>query len=378
MVEKSPESSPTTKPKQSYSQAAQPGQPLLPTGVYAVPSPEPHYAQVPRPSTSSTGTLYPALAKESGYSPALPVSYNKAVASGTLGLDENGNQSTTNRSTIFYQPPATERKHEAKLVQQKPPSAAGPDLCLAASRKEELLPVCKAAHSHRETPGSTQASKPIFQAPQPQMRDASERKTHYQPKEDWTPGSQEDKNGNAQVNERDTAAPHPWGHSKAKQYGFSSLQNIPESSRRQSSSELRETQPGEGYSNTKLSFLNSSSREEKDHREQGHRQWSDVDPQAFTRQEEEEGTSVALFHAAEPKCKEPPSPQLPKTLDFGRSRLSSSSTQSFPYSKPEAGKPRCSVLEKVNKFEQREQSTPRPQSAGIPSFGQHYGPSRTS
>ncbi|XP_031966228.1 protein Shroom3 isoform X1 [Corvus moneduloides] len=377
VVEKSPESSPTMKPKQSYSQAAQPGQPLLPTGVYAVPSPEPHYAQVPRPSASSTGTLYPALAKESGYSPALPVSYDKAVAGGTLGLDENGNQSTTNRSTIFYQPPATERKHEAKLVQQKPPSTAGPELCLAAPRKEELLPPYKVAHSHWETPGSTQASKAIFQAPQPQLKDASERKTHYQPKEDWTPGSQEDKSGNAQVNERDAAAPHPWGHSKAKQYGFSSLQNIPESSRRQSSSELRETQPGEGYSNTKLSFLNSSSREEKDHREQGHRQWSDADPQAFTRQEEE-GTNVALFHAAEPKCKEPPSPQLPKTLDFGRSRLSSSSTQSFPYSKPEAGKPRCSVLEKVNKFEQREQSTPRPQSAGIPSFGQHYGPSRTS
>uniref|UniRef100_H0YTY0 Shroom family member 3 n=1 Tax=Taeniopygia guttata TaxID=59729 RepID=H0YTY0_TAEGU len=351
VVEKSPESSPTTKAKQSYSQAAQPGQPLLPTGVYAVPSPEPHYAQVPRPSAGSTGTLYPALAKESGYSTALPVSCDKAVASSALGLDENGNQSTTNRSTIFYQPPATERKHEAKLIQQKPPSAAGLELGLAVSRKEELLPLYKAAHSHQETTGTTQASKPIFQGPQPQLRDASERKTHYQPKEDWTPGSQEEKNG--------------------------STQNIPESSRRQSSSELRETQLGEGYSNTKLSFLNSSSREEKDHREQGHRQWSDVDPQAFTRQEEE-GTSVVLFHAAEPKSKETPSPQLPKTSDFGRSRLSSSSTQSFPYSKPEAGKLHCSVLEKVNKFEQREQSAPWPQSAGVPSFGQHYGPSRTS
>uniref|UniRef100_A0A8C5X678 Shroom family member 3 n=1 Tax=Malurus cyaneus samueli TaxID=2593467 RepID=A0A8C5X678_9PASS len=376
VLEKSPESSPTMKPKQSYSQAAQPGQPLLPTGVYAVPSPEPHYAQVPRPSATSTGTLYPALAKESGYSAALPVPYDKAVASSTLGFDENGNQSTTNRSTIFYQPPAIERKHEAKLVQQKAPSAADPELCLAASRKEELLPLHKAAHSHRESRGTAQASKAIFQAPQPQLRDASERKTHYQPKEDWTPGAQEDKNGNVQVNERDAAAPHSWTHSKTKHYGFTSLQNIPESSRRQSSSELREMQPGEGYSNTKMSFLNSSSKE-KDHREQGHRQWSDVDPQAFTRQEEE-GTSMALFHSAEPKCKEAPSPQLPKTLDFGRSRLSSSSTQSFSYSKPEAGKARCSVLEKVNKFEQREQSAPRPQSAGVPSFGQHYGPGRTS
>ncbi|KAM6429850.1 protein Shroom3 [Rhynochetos jubatus] len=373
VVEKSPESSPTVKPKQSYSQPAQPGQPLLPTGVYPVPSPEPHYAQVPQPSASNNGMLYPALAKESGYSPPLPASYDKAIASSTLGFDENGNQSTTNRSTIFYQPPAAERKHEAaaKLLQQKPPNVAGLEVCLSTLRKEELLPPYKVTHSSRETPSTAQASKPSFPAPQPQPREPSERKTHYQPKEDWTAESQEDKNGNAQVHERDAAAHHQWGHSKAKQYGFSSLQNIPESSRRQSSSELREMQPGEGYSNTKLS-LNSSSKE-KDHRGQ----WSDVDPQAFARQEEE-GTSVTPSHAAEPKREEPPSPQHPKTSDFGRNRLSSSSAQSFPYGKADAGKPRCSVLEKVSRFEQREQGTHRPQSAGVPSFGQHYGPSRTS
>ncbi|KAM6136225.1 protein Shroom3 [Phoenicopterus ruber ruber] len=375
VVEKSPESSPTVKPKQSYSQPAQPGQPLLPTGVYPVPSREPHYAQVPQPSASNNGMLYPALAKESGYSAPLPVSYNKAVASSTLGFDENGSQSTTNRSTIFYQPPATERKRDAaaKLIQQKPSSTAGPEICLTTSRKEELLPHYKVAHSNRETASTAQASKHSFQAPQP--RDDSERRPHYQSKEDWTAESQEDKNGNAQINERDSAAHHQWGPSKAKQYGFS-LQNIPESSRKQSSSELKEMQPGEDYSNTKLSFLNSSTKEEKDHRGQGPKQWSDVDPQAFARQEE--GTSVAPFHAAEPKGEEPPSPQHPKTSDFGSSRLSSSSTQSFPYGKPDPSKPRCSVLEKVSKFEQREQSTHRPQSAGVPSFGQHYGPSRTS
>ncbi|XP_075276922.1 protein Shroom3 isoform X2 [Opisthocomus hoazin] len=373
VVEKSPESSPTVKPKQSYSQPAQPGQPLLPTGVYPVPSPEPHYAQVPQPSASNNGMLYPALAKESGYSPPPPVSYDKAVASSTLGFDENGNQSTTNRSTIFYQPPAAERQHDAaaKLLQQKPPSTAGPEVSLTTLRKEELLPPYKVAHSNQETASTAQASKCGFQAPQPQLRDASERKTHHQPKEDWTAESQEDKNGNPQINERDTAAHHQWGHSKDKQYGFSSLQNTPESSRKQSGSELKEVQPGEGYSNTKLS-LNSNSKEEKDYRGHGHKQWSDVDPQAFVRQEED-SMSMTPFHAAEPKDEEPPSSQYPQTSDFGRSWLSSSSTQSFPYGKPDAGRPRCSVLEKVSKFEQREQSTHWPQS-----FGQHYGLSRTS
>ncbi|XP_010022125.1 PREDICTED: protein Shroom3 [Nestor notabilis] len=379
LVEKSPESSPTMKPKQSYSQPAQPGQPLLPTGVYPVPSPEPHYAQVPQPSASSNGMLYPALAKESGYSPPIPASYDKDVASSTLGLDENGSQSTTNRLTIFYQPPAAERKHDAaaKLLQQKAPSMAGPEVCLTTSRREELLPPYEGVHRNQEPTSTAHTSKHSFQAPQPQLKDAGERRAHYQSKEDWTAESQEDKNGNAKINERDAAAHHQRCHSKAQQYGFSSLQNIPDSSRRQSSSEVKDVQPGESYSSTKLSFLSSSSKE-KDHRGRGHKQWSDVDPQAFARQEEEGGRSVTQLHAAEPKCEEPPSLQHPKTSDFGRSQLSSSSTQSFPCGKPDAGKPRCSVLEKVSKFEQREQSTNQPQSAGIPSFGQHYGPSRTS
>nr|XP_013807284.1 PREDICTED: protein Shroom3 [Apteryx mantelli mantelli] len=379
VVEKSPESSPTVKPKQSYSQSAQPGQPLLPTGVYPVPSPEPHYAQMPQPSASNNGTLYPALAKESGYPPPLPVTCDKAVASNPLDFDENGNQSTTNRSTVFYQPPATERKQDAaaKLAQYKSPNAAGPEVYLTTSRKEESFPPRKAVHTVRETTSTAQPSKHGFQAPQPQLREASERKTRYPPKEDWADESQEDKNGNPQKNERDAAAHRHWGQSEAKQYGFSSLQNIPGSSRRQSSSELKEMPPGEGCSSTKLSFLNSSGKEEKDHRGQGHKQCSDVDPQAFARQVDL-GTSTTPFHAAESKDEEPPSPQHPKTSDFGRSRLSSSSTQSFPYGKADPSKLRCSVLEKVSKFEQREQSTQRLQSAGVPTFGQHYGPSRSS
>ncbi|XP_061850248.1 protein Shroom3 isoform X2 [Colius striatus] len=378
VVEKSPESSPSVKPKQGYSQPAQPGQPLLPTGVYPVPSPEPHYAQVPQPSASSNGTLYPALAKESGYSPPLPASHDKTIASSTLGFDENGNQSTTNRSAVFYQPLAAERKHNAATkLHQKPPSTAGPEICLPMPRKEELLPPYKVAHSDRETTSTAPVSKQSFQPPQPQLRDASEKKPHYQPKEDWTAESLEDTNGNTQINERDAAAQHQWGHSKGNQHGFSSLQNIPESSRRQSSFELKEMLLGEGHSNTKPSFLNSSSKEEKDPRGQGHKQWKDVDPQAFVKQEEE-GTSVTPFRAAEPDCKAPPSPPHPKSSDFGRSRLSSSSIQIFPYGKPEAGKPHCSVLEKVSKFEQRDKGTHWSQSAGIPSFGQHYGPSKTS
>ncbi|XP_048875751.1 protein Shroom3 isoform X2 [Brienomyrus brachyistius] len=63
VVEKSPESSPTTKPRQNFPQASQTGHPMLPTGIYPVPQPEPHYAQVPSCCPNSGG-ICPALAKE--------------------------------------------------------------------------------------------------------------------------------------------------------------------------------------------------------------------------------------------------------------------------------------------------------------------------
>ncbi len=64
VIEKSPESSPTTKPKQGFPLAAQPGRLMLPTSIYPVPPPEPHFAQIPT-SNPSSGSVYPALAKES-------------------------------------------------------------------------------------------------------------------------------------------------------------------------------------------------------------------------------------------------------------------------------------------------------------------------
>ncbi|XP_076614705.1 protein Shroom3 isoform X1 [Chaetodon auriga] len=82
VIEKSPESSPTTKPRQGggFPQPPSPtghssgpagpisqsGRFILPTGMYPVPQPEPHYAQIPSasPGPGSSG-VYPPLAKES-------------------------------------------------------------------------------------------------------------------------------------------------------------------------------------------------------------------------------------------------------------------------------------------------------------------------
>ncbi|XP_030598856.1 protein Shroom3 [Archocentrus centrarchus] len=82
VIEKSPESSPTTRPRQGggFPQLPSPTGPssgsagptsqssrlILPTSMYPVPQPEPHYAQIPssNPGPGPSG-VYPALAKES-------------------------------------------------------------------------------------------------------------------------------------------------------------------------------------------------------------------------------------------------------------------------------------------------------------------------
>ncbi|XP_068190196.1 protein Shroom3 isoform X2 [Antennarius striatus] len=83
VIEKSPESSPTTKPRQGGgfpqppctttpsstspdSPSPQSGQFILPTGKYPVPQPEPHYAQIPSVSPGpGSSRVYPSFAKES-------------------------------------------------------------------------------------------------------------------------------------------------------------------------------------------------------------------------------------------------------------------------------------------------------------------------
>ncbi|XP_067413148.1 protein Shroom3 isoform X2 [Emydura macquarii macquarii] len=371
VVEKSPESRPTVKPKQSA------GQPLLPTGVYPVPSPEPHFARVPQPSANNNGMLYPALAKESGYAPPPPASHEKATVCSHSSFDENGNQSVTNKSAVFYWPdhgpPAAEKKQEAatKFVQYKPHSTSGPEVHSTSPQKDKPGCLYMATEGVQESTSTAQHSNHNSQSLPARSRDANESKALYQSKEYWAAEFQEDKNA------RDPTTQNHWGDSKAKQLGFSSLQNSLESTMRQNSSELKEMQQCEGYSDAKLSLMNHNNKAEKDRRGQGYEQWNDLDSSAFTRREDEIA-STAPFHNTAPKSEEPSSLLCPKTSDFSRSRLSSSSTQSTQPGNLDSSKPHCSVLEKVSKIEQREQGSQRPQSLGVPSFGHNYGPNKPS
>ncbi|KAM8872719.1 protein Shroom3 isoform 1-T1 [Synchiropus picturatus] len=126
VIEKSPESSPTTKPRQGggfpqpssppgsspgpTAPAPQSGWPILPTVVYPVPQPEPHFAQMPSssPSSSSRG-MYPALVRDEG----LP-----QQSMGEQLRKENGYQiySSSSQLSSFSEPEPTRlraQKHEA-------------------------------------------------------------------------------------------------------------------------------------------------------------------------------------------------------------------------------------------------------------------------
>ncbi|XP_007947231.1 protein Shroom3 [Orycteropus afer afer] len=379
VLEKSPESSPPVKPKHNYTQKAQPGQPLLPTGIYPVPSVEPHFAQVPQPSMNSNGMLYPALAKESGYT-APQAAYDKMAT-----FDENGNQNGSTRPGFaFYQPlehdsqSPVEKKPEntAKFVPYKVHFPSVPENEEDISLRRHLTsPQGNSPHPSERK--STHSNKPYsnhhsFKSPQVsawQMED----KRLSRPSEPWEEDFQEDYNANSQKRQEREGL----GQSLSRNFGktksaFSSLQNIPESLRRPRSLEL-EGGFQEGYPDGKpASIVNTKAKDFG--RKVGPDQRSHLDrPVSYPRPEGRTSIS-ASFHSSEPRYEEPSSPLHQQTSSLGRRRLSSgtaSALQGFQY-----GKPHCSVLEKVSKIEQREQGS-QSSSVGCTNYGHTFRPNRT-
>ncbi|XP_058403287.1 protein Shroom3 isoform X2 [Diceros bicornis minor] len=380
VLEKSPENSPPVKPKHNYTQKAQPGQPLLPTGIYPVPSLEPHFAQVPQHSVSSNGTLYPALAKESGYTAPQGTCDKMAT------LDENGNQNVSGRPGFAFYPPlehdsvsSVERKLEtsAKCVPYKVHFPSVPENEEDTSLKRHLTPL-QGNSPYPNEKKSTHSNKPYssyhsLKSPQAPAWQVGEDKRSSRPSEPWESNFHEDHNANLRQRlEREGLSQSPSSNFGKTKSAFSSLQNIPESLRRQSSLELGGGAQ-EGYVdggptcavNTKA---DSGRKAVPDHRSHLDR------PVSYPRPEGRTSTLVS-FHSSDPGYEEPHSPPHQQASSLGRRRLSSGSAsalQGFQY-----GKPHCSVLEKVSKIEQREQGSQRPPSAGSSSYGCNYRPNRT-
>ncbi|XP_058049364.1 protein Shroom3 [Ahaetulla prasina] len=379
VMERSPEGSPTMKPKQGYPQATQPGQPLLPTGVYPVPSPEPHFALVPHPSANNSGLVYPVLAKESGHIPpspaSFPTSYEKGISCKPLPVvDENGNQSIPSKATVFYHPEcgpsgAGKKKMDnetSKVILYRTHPQAYP----TSPRQEEEAepnPTSYIAQPNiQESANDAQYLNHAFQPWSFHLRDGmAENKACCPSKAYSSEEQQEDWNANLRINECDPTAQNQWNPNKAKQYLFSSLQNIPESTQLQNPMDLKEAQSGRTCSGAKWHFVNYANQEEKDVKEQAPEYWQDREWRA-TEDHRDATTSADYSHGTEPNYEEPSAPLLPQTSDFRADQFRSGSNNSFqpPWSgKKESRKTRCSVLEKVSKIERREQGHQRPQSA---------------
>nr|XP_033819136.1 protein Shroom3 [Geotrypetes seraphini] len=375
VLEKSPESSPTVQPEQSYSQAPQPGQPMLPTGVYVVPPPEPHFAQAPRSLANNNGVLYPALAKENGYIPPPPISLRTTTTCASPTVEENCNQRTGNRFSIFHK-----SKHVQPIIKQKQDMATkfsqykihftdDSDANMRSSKweKGEKGSTANIVHHNRENTNKMQYLEHTTQPQKTHTRTFSEGQAQFPPEENWKSDIHEDRDATV-LSEKNSISQTPWSGSRIRQ-GVSSLQNC---NRWQNSMETKDTQPRDIYPNTKLSLKNKATEDQRgkvsDHCNDLSRQDGDVE-------------SATQPHSLQPRCDEYSFPSQAKTYDFGRRRLSSSSTQSFQepkYSKPESSRPHCSVLEKIHKIEQREQQSQRSQSAGAPSYNSNYGHNRQS
>ncbi|XP_054996530.1 protein Shroom3 isoform X2 [Sorex araneus] len=327
VVEKSPESSPPAKPRHGYAHRAQPGQPLLPTGIYPVPSPEPHFAHVPPPSGSANGTLYPALAKESGY--AAPPRDKLAA------LDEHGAPNGAGRPGFaFYQPlepnslPAPEERKPEAAAKYVPYKVHFPSV---PENEEDASPERPAApRGERRAPGHSPYSghHALRSPPAGAWQLADDQRPPWE-----GPGPEDPDAHPPRRPAREGPAQSPPGHlgggasssSSSSRPAFSSLQNIPDSLRRLSCPEA-----GDGA------------------REAGRKAGAELrshpdGPVSYPRPEGRAGP-LAAFPSAEPGCEEPSGP--------GRRQ------------------PQRAVLEKVSRIEQREQGQRGP------AVGPQYRPQR--
>ncbi|XP_067846225.1 protein Shroom3 isoform X2 [Heptranchias perlo] len=385
VLEKSPESSPATQPKHSYTQAPQPGQPMLPTGVYPVPQPEPRYAQAPTNNSnylhqnSNNGLLYPALSRESTHSTQNSTERTKCAP---CNVEESKNQSITNKSVV-YQPSAAHlgSSNKYEMASERTEGQYGhykvhvfPDpkyFADAAALSPDVGPLpCHSTPVSAST-GTTDAQYCCKNTEYPQAqqkRKSSEKGPSSQRTESWQGKGQVDGDSYQWKIERENHLSRMQDENRDKQ-SSPLWQNSQENKvvhRRQQSLDTKTSHQWESYNDNRL-----SQKWEQDSKEQVSDHWSNYERQLCPKRYSEiintaQSPNVQQKNEEQNQCQE----QHNKS-DFSRSRYSTSSTQSSQsgqFGKPEMTK-RCSVLETVNKIEQREHDSERvPNTRGF-----HFG-----
>ncbi|XP_044537540.1 protein Shroom3 [Gracilinanus agilis] len=351
LLEKSPENSPPVKPKQSYTQTTQPGQPMLPTSVYPVPSPEPHFAQMPQPSVNSNGMLYPALIKEHGYTASLSTSDKMATL-------ENGNQNGPSKNAvIFYQapdynsPPLVENAEAlGKFSSYKPHFISDSENLRGTSLRKDEPRISEGDYMLPSGKEGMHDSIQFSNNHIPQALKINESKPLSRPSEPKRTEFQESPNVRLQTRpEREDLTEDSWNTSGKTSSSFLSLQPISPSTSRQDSQEIQ-VGPQEGSPDNRTACLINMSKMEQEPKktvlERRDRQTSRGRPEGGTK-------GPSSFHNSEPRFE-----VHRQTSNLTQRQFSSGNALQISH----YGKPHFSVLEKVSKFEQREQGNWRPSS----------------
>ncbi|XP_040273943.1 protein Shroom3 isoform X2 [Bufo bufo] len=325
VMEKSPECSPLMKPKQIYSQIPQPGQPMLPAGIYPVPSPEPHFAHAPQPLKNNNARLYPALAKEGALSGGKSVSY----------LDSESNvkssQNVTHSSTLS----SDQSNRTDKKVEDEHTDLAQYKLHFSVNSEHQT--------------GSSQSNKNKMSASR--LNQSSSKNDHHL-KTDCRKNAKELSN----IEKKRHSGPgfqYEWSNSQNQaQVFFGATSWDWEPCRTNNSTDVnKDNDCGHLYSTG--SSINNTPVERRSPLMSSYK--SKLDSASFTKHVEGIDSSMIFYNSFQQP--DEPSPASQKnSVDYTKRRLHSGSNQSGSnpiYGKTDA-KQRTSVLEKISKIEQRE------------------------
>ncbi|XP_051898958.1 protein Shroom3 isoform X2 [Pristis pectinata] len=365
VMEKSPESSPVTQPKHSYIQTPQPGQPMLPTGIYPVPQPEPRYAQAPTNNSnfmlqSNNNGLYPALSRESTLSAQNSAERTKC----TPCNEESKDQSIGNKSGLYQPNAALGPDNKYEMAPEHTQGQYGHYKVHVFPDTVPVLPdighqSCPSAPSGVSTSTvDAQYSGGNSELPQAQQRrKSSEKGLSVQRTESWQGKGQTDgesyqwkteqENQSSWMQDGDRQSSPFWQNQQESKMSHCKQQNL----------DAKISQQWESYSDIRL-----SQKLDQDRKEQVSDHWGNYEKQLCPRRYSEVINTVQPKFQEQSQCQE----QQGKP-DSGRSRYSSSSTQSSQsgqFAKPEVTK-RSSVLEAVNMIEQREHDERVPNARGF-------------
>ncbi|KAM4049888.1 protein Shroom3 isoform 2-T3 [Anomaloglossus baeobatrachus] len=340
VIEKSPECSPLMKPKQIYSSIPQPGQPMLPAGIYPVPSPEPHFAHAPHPLKNNNERLYPALAKEGASSGGKGVSY--------LHSENNvkSSQIAQNSSTLSLAPDQSNRFDKnvedghTDFAQYKLHFSVSPEHQTASPQSNE---------NNMASSGLNQSSKNAHQLKTNCRKNAhelsnAEKRRHSGP-----------------------ACQNDWSYRQNKSDVFGAAITI-EQSRSNNSTDANK-EKDRGYLSNDGSSFNTKIDESQSPNMTSYK--SKLESTSFTKHIEDVDNSMS--YPTLQQSDEPSSHSQRNSGDHTRRRLHSGSNQSSSNLTHgwSDGKQRTSVLEKISKIEQREHESQKSQASIGNIYGQH-------